>query len=183
MQHSYIDEFKVNQNLEVIKDRVSKEIHTWTSRIYDEEIIHLQTKQGLSVETIALTKGYSHNKSCFDAIWVKNKPKKPFDLVYFNFLLVEYEKFGQTISFKPFLQNDNLKNDGNRILIFASEVGLKILGQSQKWQSVGTFNCAPQPFKQVYYTMGGKPLEKMVYHLHGLGLRSSPISRELLARL
>ena len=157
------DEFKVKQHLEVIKDRVAKEIHTWPSRIYDEEIIHLQTKQGVSAEAIALyTKGYSHHKSCFDAIRAKNKPKNPFDLVDFNFLLGEYVKFGQTISFKPFLQYDNRNNDGNRILIFASEVGLKILGQSKKWQSDGTFHCAPKPFKQVYYTMGGKPLEKMV---------------------
>ena len=48
------DEFKVKQHLEVIKDRVAKEIHTWPSRIYDEEIIHLQTKQGVSAEAIAL---------------------------------------------------------------------------------------------------------------------------------
>ena len=28
--------------------------------------------------------------------------------------------------------------------------------------SDGTFHSAPKPFKQVYYTMGGKPNEKMV---------------------
>ena len=47
------DEFKIKQHLEVIKQRVSTEIHTWPSIIYDEEIIVLQTKIGLSAEAVA----------------------------------------------------------------------------------------------------------------------------------
>ena len=59
------NEFKIKQHLEVIKDRVAKEVHTWPSIIYDEEIVKLQTLQKLSAETVALyTKGYSHYKSC-----------------------------------------------------------------------------------------------------------------------
>ena len=56
------DEFKIKQHLEVIKDRVAKEVHLWPSIIYDEEIIKLQTIQKLYGETVALyTKGYSLN--------------------------------------------------------------------------------------------------------------------------
>ena len=45
---------------------------------------------------------------------------------------------------------------------YASEVGIKLLSESARWQSDGTFFCAPKPFKQAYYIMGGKQGEKML---------------------
>ena len=85
------NEFKIKQHLEVIKDRVAKEIHTWPSIVYDEEIVKLQTLRKLSAETVALyTKGYSHYKSCLDAIRAINKQKSLSELPDFNFLLEEY---------------------------------------------------------------------------------------------
>ena len=59
------------------------------------------------------------------------------------------------------MQYDN-KSKSNRIQIFASEIGLKSLSESKRWQSDGTFFCAPKPFKQIYYIMCAKPGEKML---------------------
>ena len=125
-------------------------------------MIILQTKHGISAAAIAeYTKGYAHSKSGFDAIRTKSRPKIPKDLETFNFNEEEYKAFKNTIHHLKFLQYDNSSQD-NRILIFASEVGLRILSQSSRWQSDGTFFCAPKPFHQVYYIMGGKPGEKVL---------------------
>jgi hypothetical protein len=45
---------------------------------------------------------------------------------------------------------------------YSSEVGIKLLSESARWQSDGTFFSAPKPFKQAYYIMGGKQGEKML---------------------
>ena len=114
----------------------------------------LQTRDKLSAEAIAeYTKVYGYYKSCFDAIRAKNKPKKPIDLYEFTF--DKYKDFKETITHKQFLQYDNRKK-GKRILIHASEVGIKLPSQSEKWQSDGTFRSAPKPFKQVYLIIAGK---------------------------
>ena len=126
-------------------------------------MIRLQKDYKISASEIAkFTKGYMHYKSGFDAIRAKNKPKIPKELDDFNFDNKEFEKFRKTIHKKEFLQYDNLCKDGKRSMIFASEAGVKLLSNSTRWQSDGTFFCAPKPFKQAYYIMGGAPGEKLL---------------------
>lgn len=49
---------------------------------------------------------------------------------------------------KPFLVYDNGKS-GSRIIIFASEDCLRLLGHSRKWYMDGNFSMAPKYFQQV----------------------------------
>jgi hypothetical protein len=113
--------------------------------------------------SIALyTKPYKHYKSGFEAIRAENKPKQPDNFDDFDFDNDAFQNFTQTITKKEFLQYDNKNKNGNRIQIYASEVGIKLLSESARWQSDGTFFCAPKPFKQAYYIMGGKQGEKML---------------------
>ena len=72
------DEFKIMQHLEVIKDRVAKEVHTWPSIIYDEEIVKLQTLQKLSADYLL---------RCFRA---NNTQKSLSELLDIYFLLEEH---------------------------------------------------------------------------------------------
>jgi hypothetical protein len=102
----------------------------------------------------------SSYKNTFENIRVKNKPKIAKDFDNFEFV-DDYEKFSKTLDNKDFLQYDN-NNKSNRIQIFASEAGIKLLSESTRWQADGTFFCAPKPFKQVYYIMAGKPGEKLL---------------------
>ena len=144
------DEYKIKKHLNsVIKERVRKEIHTWPSEIFKQEVLNLQTEQNVSVEAVAMyLKPYDHYKSGFDAIRKANKPKMTKEFEDFDFDHADYIKFTQTIKKKEFLQYDN-KNHGNRIQIFASKVGIQLLSESKRWQSDGSFFCAPKPFKQV----------------------------------
>ena len=86
----------------------------------------------------------------------KNKPQVSETLDEFSF--DNFPKFTRTIDDRLFFQYDN-KSKSNRILIFASDFGIKLLGYSQRWQYDGTFFSAPKPFTQAYYIMGGKPYD------------------------
>lgn len=50
---------------------------------------------------------------------------------------------------KPFLRL-NLETDRGRIIIFSSEEGLEILGQSTEWHGDGTFATSTKLFYQIY---------------------------------
>jgi hypothetical protein len=52
-----------------------------------------------------------------------------------------------------FLLKD-IKNSDERIIIFASNNGLKTLARSQRWHSDGTFRSAPTLFTQNYIIHG-----------------------------
>ena len=91
--------------MEHIKKRVEQELHTWPSEIYDYEIKKLQKDQGITALAIAeYTRGYSHYKSCYDAIRNKLKPKLPKEFDEFTFEGSEYEKFKRTIGKDKFIK-------------------------------------------------------------------------------
>ena len=48
----------------------------------------------------------------------------------------------------PFLIHDNKKR--NRILVFASPIGLKMLSESKRWHCSGTFHTKSKYFRQLY---------------------------------
>ena len=152
-QHESIcpDDFKIRKHFnEVIKERVRKEIHIWPSYIFDEEVKKMQLEQKIPTASIAeYLKPYSHYKSGFDAMRATNKPKMPKEFDDFDFDKEEYIKFARTINKAEFLQYDNKNKHGNRIQIYASQVGIQLLSESKRWQSDGSFFCAPKPFKQV----------------------------------
>ena len=118
------DEFKIRKHFPVIKKRIEKEIHTWPSLIFDEEIVKLQTEQHVSKEAIAeYIKPYSYYQSSFE----KRRAKKPTKIpkLFEEFLFKNFPEYTKTLDKKDFLQYDN-KDASNRIIIFASEIGKNI---------------------------------------------------------
>ena len=79
-----------------------------------------------------------------------------FDDPLFKHLNSTFDKVRQ-----KFLQYDN-RSKNNRIQIFISEVGIKYLSESERWQSDGTFKSVPKPFKQFYLTLACKSSEKVL---------------------
>ena len=75
-------------------------------------------------------------------------------------------KYSQTTEGNSFLRYHE-KADGNHLLMFASNAGLRLLGNSVRWHSDGTFYAAPKPLKQVYilhaYTGNGHMLPCAYY--------------------
>ena len=67
-----------------------------------------------------------------------------FDDPLFKHLNSTFDKVRQ-----KFLQYDN-RSKNNRIQIFISEVGIKYLSESERWQSDSAFKSVPKPFKQLY---------------------------------
>ena len=125
-------------------------------------MIKLQKVHKVSAEAIGeYVKPYSHYKSGFDKMRSKNKALDEIPETLDEFSFDNFQEFTVIIDKKLFLQYDN-KSKSNRILIFASDFGIKLLGDSHRWQSDGTFFCAPKPFTQAYYIMGGKPNEKLL---------------------
>ncbi|CAF1067278.1 unnamed protein product [Brachionus calyciflorus] len=61
---------------------------------------------------------------------------------------IEINETYQSLFDKRFLQYDN-KNNNNRILIFISYIGFKILFGSKRWHFDGTFKASPNFFKQI----------------------------------
>ena len=70
-------------------------------------------------------------------------------------------KYTQTTDKMPFLRH-YCRDPGSKFLFFASNEGIKLLSDSKRWHSDGTFFAAPKPFKQVYiihvYTSNGHML-------------------------
>ena len=74
----------------------------------------------------------------------------PADPVNVNALVIQNE-WTQTTSGNRFLLYDNNDLDNNRIIIFATDEQMQILGQSGKWFMDGCFKIAPRGlFMQVY---------------------------------
>ena len=119
------DEFKIRKHFPFIKKRIEMEIHTWPSIIFDEEIVKLQTEQKVSKEAIAeYVKPYSYYQSSFEKRRAKKQTKMP--KLFEEFLFKIFPEYTKTLDKKDFLQYDN-KDASNRIIIFASEIGKKIL--------------------------------------------------------
>ena len=138
--------------MKTIKERVRDEVHASPSEIFNQERLVLQQEHHVSIIALGLyLREYKHYKSGFDAIRKKNKPKIPKEIDDIDFESEQYIKFTRTIDDKAFLQYDNKSKNGRRIQIFASEIGMKLLSESKRWQSDGTFYAAPKPFKQLYY--------------------------------
>lgn len=56
---------------------------------------------------------------------------------------------------QPFLITNQVVNDeGQRILVFMSPFGLKVLSRAKTWTSDGTFRITPVPFSQTYIFLG-----------------------------
>ncbi len=62
------------------------------------------------------------------------------------------EKFRMTYDNKPFLLSNVATADG-RIVIYASQAGLKLMARGETWTMDGTFSVVPKPFSQLYTIM------------------------------
>ena len=91
----------------------------------------------------------SKKSSCYRRKWL-TIPKLPESL---NDLILDNDLFKTTLSTgKRFLLID-CEEDGQRIIIFCSDLQLKILGTSSKIGGDGTFGVCPDLFEQVYILM------------------------------
>ncbi|CAM1298207.1 Uncharacterised protein r2_g772 [Pycnogonum litorale] len=62
----------------------------------------------------------------------------------------QFSTIGEPGAEQPFLIHDNGAHNPRRMLIFASEAGLRNLADAGKWFMDGTFSIAPDVFSQVY---------------------------------
>ena len=92
---------------------------------------------------------YSHYKSTFMKLRSGLKPAIPHDLDDLNFD-GENIKYTQTTDKMPFLRY-YCRDPGSKFLFFASNEGIKLLSDSKRWHSDGTFFAAPKPFKQEFF--------------------------------
>ena len=107
-------------------------------------------KQYFNLEISEYIGVYKSYKSCFEKIRAKNKPTIPTrEKDSFDFSDPKCQKFTKTIEGKDFMMYDNKKLE-NRIVIFISEYGFRLLSQCERWHGDGTFFSAPEPFNQVY---------------------------------
>lgn len=72
-----------------------------------------------------------------------------------------------------FLQGD-IKHDGQRHVIFMSEVQKKYLAEAQEWFMDGTFKCCREPFKQL--------MSIHVFIRSGKALKQVPVCFVLMSR-
>jgi len=81
----------------------------------------------------------------------KDHPKVP---RYYDELAEIPERFTKTSSGDQFLiANEAIGHDGERIVIFASKSGMKMMQQANAWTADGTFDLCPKPFAQIYSFM------------------------------
>ena len=60
------------------------------------------------------------------------------------------QAYSQTTVNERFLIYDSGVGDENRIFIFASDIGVQLLGESEHWYADGTFKVCPEIFFQLY---------------------------------
>ena len=65
------------------------------------------------------------------------------------------EQYQNTVAGEPFLIYDSGIGDQERMFIFASEIGLQLLRESEHWYADGTFKVSPEIFYQ-FYTIHGQ---------------------------
>ena len=95
-------------------------------------------------------KQYAYYKSGFESRGSKNKIKNPKSLndLNFEYPLFQHLKTSIVKVSQEFSQYNNCKPN-DRVQIFASEVGIKYLCQTVRWQSDCAFFSEPKSFKQV----------------------------------
>jgi hypothetical protein len=146
----HIHDFMCRKAEQNMKERISNEPHIFTSTIYNEEYQKLQEINKIPIEAIAeYLKPYNCYKPTFEKKRAKNRPILPKTEDDIDFTKDETIKYTQTIEQEKFLIYDNKKKN-NRIIIFAADYGLKLLSESNRWHSDGTFFMTPKPFKQTY---------------------------------
>ena len=64
------------------------------------------------------------------------------------------EQYKNTVAGEPFLIYDSGVGDQERKFIFASEIGLQLLRESEHWYVDGTFKVCPEIFYQLYTIHG-----------------------------
>ena len=144
------DDYLCRIAIKEIKDRILKEVDTLPRAIFDQEIRRLQTEHKLEPATIAtFIKPYASLQSTFEKKRAKVRPKLPNTEEDIDFSIPQSINYTNTIDHKPFMRYDNKKKD-HRIIIFASDHGLKLLAQANRWHSDGTFFMTPKQFKQTY---------------------------------
>ena len=153
------DDFLCRKTVHRIKERVRDELNTFSSVIFNEEVVRLQAVHGVKAEAVALyMKPYSYHKSTFDKIREKIRPPlSDFE----NFDGDTKRAYTLTVDNRPFLRYDNRDNI-NRMLIFISDHGLRVLGQATRWHTDGTFHAAPKPFMQLYILHGYDQVGNMI---------------------
>ena len=72
------------------------------------------------------------------------------DAQSFDFDDIKNFNFTNTLDNQQFLQYDH-KKITNRIIIFASSNGIKLLSESKCWQSDGIFLCTKAIYKSLFY--------------------------------
>jgi hypothetical protein len=77
----------------------------------------------------------------------------------------------------------HLKTGNENVLIFCSDIQLRILANSKRWHSDGTFDCAPEMFYQLYiiHARYKKQMLPCVYAL--LSHKTESIYKQLLGFL
>ena len=78
------------------------------------------------------------------------RPKEPKCLSEISFEDSEFWTTTGEAEPKPFLIHDSGPDAADRILVFASEEGLRLLARSHQWHMDGNFKMAPKFSKQVY---------------------------------
>jgi hypothetical protein len=141
-------EVKVKLQEERVLESASKQprlstgaiIAEWQKSTLDEaEKTYLPSKRTMQRKVRRLKKAANHHPAL---------PKDYTDLVDLP------EHFKRTSDGGFFLiDNAEVNDQGERMLVFASNAGLKMLQKSKSWSADGTFDVVPSPFCQLYSVM------------------------------
>ena len=117
-----------------VKQRVHDEPDKVCKLIFDGEIADLQKVHGMSEATVCTyLKPYRHYKTSFEFIRARVRPALS---LFDDFDANIDQMYTVTTEGEPFLRYDH-KEAGNRMLIFASDFGIRELGKATRWQADG----------------------------------------------
>jgi hypothetical protein len=138
------EELSVKDTIDTIKQRAKNE-SVPVRQIYQEEQTNIVQKLGDTAIVAKKFPQYLQVKSSCYNLRNKDTSKMPDNL---DDLQITGE-FAETIDHKRFLLANKTLANGH-LVIFCTDIGLKILSESKRWQTDGTFECTPLPFFQVY---------------------------------
>ncbi len=136
------DFFEERSFIKNVKETVTKNPLIPPQQLYEQERSKVNTNALLAGVEAPILPDYLDRKGRFIRHRNKDVNKNASSLI--ELIVPEVKtKYGE-----PFLIHDNKKK--NRILVFASPIGLKILSESKRWHSDGTFHTKSKYFGQLY---------------------------------
>ena len=133
-----------------VKTRVVAEKRSKPQAIFMEEVGRSIREESLNVKEIAnIIPTY---KSMSHSLWNMKHANMPKNPVTTDDIELTNDKYVLTNDFKRYKLFDTL--DDQRMICYASDIGLDILSKSKEWHADGTFRCAPSKYAQLYLIHG-----------------------------